>query len=336
VSAVILGFLVLIAIDTALLMLPEARQPGQPFSPVTALFTATSAVCVTGLVVVDTGTYWSTFGQGVILALIQLGGFGIMTSSMFTLIILRQPISFRNRFELREMSGMPNRQTVSGLVVFIVLMTLVLEVIGTLAMAVRMGGLDFDSTALWRAGFTAVSAFKNAGFDNLGGGTSLLRYARDPLILGIVALLVVLGGLGPLVLIDAATPCSAAGGPARRRALRRRHRRPRWWGGHGRRHDDGKDEVREHAGAGARERQHDEDHAYQHRIDVEILAEASAHAEQHLVAVAAPQASWLRRHGYLPLPARKAGIRILTALPRRQAPDGCSGATANTMLNWRQ
>jgi trk system potassium uptake protein TrkH len=205
VSTVIAGFLLLIVVGTAILSLPAARQPDAEPSFITALFTATSAVAVTGLIVVDTGQYWSTFGQGVIVALIQLGGLGVMTASMFILIILRQPISFRNRFELREMSGMAHRQTVSGLVILIVLLTLGLEAIGMLAMGLRMGALTDGPLAWWHAGFTAVSAFNNAGFDNFGIGTGLTLFAHDPFMLAIIGLLAVLGGLGPLVLIDTAT-----------------------------------------------------------------------------------------------------------------------------------
>jgi trk system potassium uptake protein TrkH len=175
------------------------------WSFITALFTAASAVSVTGLTVVDTGTYWSAFGEGVILALIQLGGLGIMTASMLILIILRRPISFRNSFELREMSGMPSRQTVSGIVLVTVLLTLTLEAVGMVLLAYRMGGLFFDGTALWLAAFLSVSSFNNAGFDNLGGSTSLIAFAHDWIVILIVGVLAVLGSLGPLVIIDSAT-----------------------------------------------------------------------------------------------------------------------------------
>lgn len=199
VSGVALGFAVLIVLGTVVLSLPMSRAPGQGWDLLDALFTATSAVCVTGLVVVDTGTHWSPLGQAVILGLIQLG---VMTASMFILIILRRPISFRDRFELREAAQPGNIRSVAGILWATVLLSVILEMLGAAALWYRLGGLEGNHEALWFGVFHSVSAFNNAGFDLTGNFASLTPFNGDPAILLIVAALVILGGLGALVLID--------------------------------------------------------------------------------------------------------------------------------------
>jgi trk system potassium uptake protein TrkH len=179
-----------------------AREPGQEWDLLNTFFTATSAVCVTGLVVVNTGTYWSTFGQAVILGLIQLGGLGIMTASMFILIILRRPVSFRDRVELQETSRLGNIRSVSGLIFVTVLVTVLFELLGAAAIWYRLGGLQSSEGTIWFGAFHAVSAFNNAGFDLMKDFSSLTSFAQDPVFLLIISLLVIFGGLGALVLMD--------------------------------------------------------------------------------------------------------------------------------------
>src|SRR4051794_39337741 len=134
------GFAAFIGVGTLLLMLPLASASGQWTSPLEALFTATSAVCVTGLVVVDTGTYWSTFGKVVILVLIQLGGFGFMTSSTILLLLLRRQVSLRDHLLLREAFGGAGRGSVVRLARNVVVFTLVVEAVGALLLALAFLG----------------------------------------------------------------------------------------------------------------------------------------------------------------------------------------------------
>lgn len=152
--------------------------------------------------VVDTGTHWSTFGQVVIITLVQLGGLGVMTASMFILIILRRPISFRDRFELREVSKAGGIQSVAGLIWATVLVTLLFEAVGAAALWYRMDGLEGNHRAIGMGVFHAVSAFNNAGFDLMPPFTNLTTYATDPFFLLVTALLVFFGGIGALVLMD--------------------------------------------------------------------------------------------------------------------------------------
>lgn len=198
------GFVVLIALGTLLLWLPIAsREPGSaPF--LTALFTATSAVCVTGLVVIDTHENWTLFGQVVILALIQLGGLGFMASSTLLLLVLGRRVSVSQRVVTASLTGTLGAASVGDLLRRIVLMTLAFEAVGAVVLvtlfSLQDGGLD--ARTAWRGVFTAVSAFNNAGFDIEGGGRSLTHLAGNPLILFTVAGLTLGGSLGYAVLWD--------------------------------------------------------------------------------------------------------------------------------------
>ncbi len=204
--AVILAvsFALLILAGTLALMLPIASAAGQATPPLDALFTATSAVCVTGLVVVDTGTYWSPFGQVVILALIQLGGLGIMSGATLLWLALGRRVSLRQRLLMREALGTFSLSGVEDVVRRIVIITVIAELGGTALLALRLA-LDYPpSIALWYGFFHAVSAFNNAGFDLFGEYRSLMLYTGDPTILLVIAGLVILGGLGVFTLIDVA------------------------------------------------------------------------------------------------------------------------------------
>lgn len=204
-TGVIVGFMALISLGTFLLSLPNAREPGMEWDFWSTLFTATSAVCVTGLVVVDTGTYWSPFGQAVILGLIQAGGLGVMTASMLILMVLRRAIAFRDRFELYESSRAGGLRSVKGLIWLTILISLVFELLGAAAIWYRLRPIEGGEGALWPSLFHAVSAFNNAGFDIMKGFASLSGFARDRVFLLIIGVLVVSGGLGILVLLDMAS-----------------------------------------------------------------------------------------------------------------------------------
>ncbi|MCD6358529.1 MAG: Trk family potassium uptake protein, partial [Dehalococcoidia bacterium] len=199
------GFAGLIAIGSVLLMLPMASRTGQATLSVDAVFTATSAVCVTGLVVLDTGTYWSSFGQGVILVLIQLGGFGFMASATLLFMMLGQKVGLRERLLVRESMGTANLGGLVTLVKRIALFTLVTEAIGAAIFYFHFSSSYPVRTAVWKAVFQSISAFNNAGFDIWGNFRSLLDYQGDTLVMLVTAALIFLGGISFIVLADVFT-----------------------------------------------------------------------------------------------------------------------------------
>lgn len=206
---VLFGFAAMIGIGTFLLSLPFSSATGEATPLLDALFTATSAVCVTGLVVVDTGTYWSGFGQAVILAMIQAGGFGFMTSStLLLLLVVRGRTRLRDRVLVQEAMGGGQLGDVTELVKRIAVFTLVAEGIAVAILTASFIGREIDGVnPLWFGLFHAISAFNNAGFDVTGGAgfASLTGFANDYLMLGTHAVLIVLGGLGYAIVEDVAS-----------------------------------------------------------------------------------------------------------------------------------
>lgn len=198
------GFAVLIAVGTVLLMLPAAAASGNSTSFVAALFTATSAVCVTGLVVVDTGEHWSGFGHAVILALFQLGGFGFMTGSILILMILGQSIRLRQRVLMREALNLSSIGGIVPIVRNIAIWTVAVEAAGVLALTLYFARESEPAHALWMGLFHGVSAFNNAGFDLMGGFSSLTQFRREEFLLIVIAVLVVFGSTGYVVFADMA------------------------------------------------------------------------------------------------------------------------------------
>lgn len=196
------GFAAMIAIGSVLLVLPYSSNSGQWTSPVDALFTATSSVCVTGLVVVDTLDYWSFFGQFVIMTLIQFGGFGYMVITTLALVALGRRIGLRERLLIGESVGLARIGGAVALVRNMVLFTLVAEIIGTGLFYLRFSEEYPLWTAIWKSAFQAVSAFNNAGFDIFGNFRSLAGFQSDYLILLSTAGLVFLGGISFLVVED--------------------------------------------------------------------------------------------------------------------------------------
>lgn len=203
-GSVLVGFAGVIAIGTALLSLPTARTPGSPFDLLTALFTASSAACAAGLVVVDTGTHWSTFGQAVILGLVQVGGFGVMTAAMFILVVFGRPVSLKDRLTVRDAAGLPRLRTVTTLIVATAVFALATEAVGAAALFIQIGLSGDAWHGAWQSGFLAVSAFNNAGLDALGGFSSLAAFGVRPLVLVTVSALAVIGGLGTIIVLDLA------------------------------------------------------------------------------------------------------------------------------------
>ena len=198
------GFAVLIAVGSLLLLLPFATAPGQATSVLDALFTATSAVCVTGLVVVDTGTHWSPFGQAVILVLIQLGGLGFMTASTSLFLAIGRRTSLRERLLLRETLGAGALGDVTRLVRQIAIFALVAEAIGFVFLFTRFVQVAPLGTALWWSLFHAISSFNQAGFDLFGNFQSLTPFRQDAYLIMVTSLLIIAGGLSYSLFADAA------------------------------------------------------------------------------------------------------------------------------------
>ncbi|MGI6126459.1 MAG: TrkH family potassium uptake protein [Planifilum sp.] len=201
----VFGSVLTILIGTILLMMPFATEDGEPLSLVDALFTATSAACVTGLAVKDTATTFSTFGEVVILILIQIGGLGFMTFTTLIAVLLGKKISVKERLILREAMNQLNLEGVVKLVLYVLLITAVIEGVGTLLLALRWVPEWGWEKGLYYSLFHAISAFNNAGFDLFGdepNGVSLSRYATDPVVNLVVMVLVLLGSLGFVVFLE--------------------------------------------------------------------------------------------------------------------------------------
>ena len=182
---IILGFAGVIIIGCLLLMLPSASQSGQWTNWSDARFTATSAVCVTGLVVQDTATYWSDFGQFIILLLIQIGGMGVITIAIALPMIWGKKIGLRQRSTMQEAISAPKMGGIIRLTGFILKMTIVFEGIGALIMAPVFCKRFGFGKGLWYGIFHSISAFCNAGFDLMGvedDFSSLTSFEADPII----------------------------------------------------------------------------------------------------------------------------------------------------------
>lgn len=196
------SFLALIACGTLLLKLPAATPPGQPIGWIDALFTATSATCVTGLAVRDTGSGFTAFGQAVILGLIQAGGLGVMTFSLFIFALFRGRVSLAQRSIFEQTLASASGRELRPLLLRVFLFTFGIEAAGALALFVgwwpEMGG----ATAAWNAVFHSISAFCNAGFGLRPD--SLTSWRGDAWTVFTVSALIILGGLGFFTLYDLA------------------------------------------------------------------------------------------------------------------------------------
>jgi Trk-type K+ transport systems, membrane components len=159
----------LIIIGTILLTLPLAVANGSWSNPLTALFLATSAVCVTGLSVVDVGSYYSPFGQAVLLMLVQIGGLGYMTATTFLLVLIGRRFSLREKLTLQQSLDLPGMRGSAQVVKSIISTTLVFEISGTLALLPAFWRPDNPVYGVWLAMFHSVSAFNNAGFSLFPG-----------------------------------------------------------------------------------------------------------------------------------------------------------------------
>ena len=196
------GFFIMIMIGTLLLMLPMATKDRHTLSFIDALFEATSAICVTGLVVVDTQNTFTLFGQIVLLFLIQVGGLGFMTFSILIAVLLGRNIGLKERIIIHESLNQISMSGLIKLVKFIFIFTLSIEGIGALILGVHWLE-DFGWPQSFYYGiFHSISAFNNAGFDLMGDFNSLAAYVGDFTVNFVITLLLIIGGLGFTVVLD--------------------------------------------------------------------------------------------------------------------------------------
>ncbi|KON70893.1 ATP synthase subunit J [Peribacillus butanolivorans] len=196
----VLGFAFLILVGAYLLTLPISTENGNGLSFLNALFTSTSATCVTGLVVVDTGTTFTKFGELVILSLIQIGGLGFMSFATFFFFLLGKRISLKGRLLLQESLNNLSMAGVVKLVKRLLIFTAIIEGMGALILSIRF---SFDmpiGKAIYYGVFHSISNFNNAGFDLMGEFRSLTPYVSDPFVTLTVASLITLGGIGFIVM----------------------------------------------------------------------------------------------------------------------------------------
>ena len=197
---IMLSFLAVIVLGSILLSLPVSSADGEPVAYLDALFTATTATCVTGLVTVPTVSAWSVFGQAVILVLIQVGGLGVITVMSAVMLMLNKRMGIGDRLLLQDAF---NLNSLSGIIRFVkrvLLGTVLVEGLGAL-LYMTVFVPEFGVKGIWISVFTAVSAFCNAGMDILAEN-SLCDYAADPVINLVTSLLIVLGGIGYIVWWD--------------------------------------------------------------------------------------------------------------------------------------
>ncbi len=198
---IMLSFLLTILVGSGLLALPVSSASGEAVPYVDALFTATTATCVTGLVTLPTATTWSVFGQVVILLLIQIGGLGVITVTAGILLALKRRIGLNDRILIQDAFNLNTMEGLSAFVKKVILGTLLVEGLGAiLYMTVFIP--DFGARGIWISVFNAVSGFCNAGIDIIGLN-SLGDYATHPLVNAVTCLLIILGGLGYIVWWDA-------------------------------------------------------------------------------------------------------------------------------------
>jgi len=203
-KSIVAAFLVGGLVGGGLLALPIASATGEALPFVDALFTSFSAICVTGLVVVDTPLAFSDFGHVVILSLIQIGGLGIMTFSTAAIVLLGQRLSLRHEAAAATVLNATDRRRIGGILRTVVVVTLSLELVGAglLTLLFTAGGEELGP-ALWRATFTAISAFCNAGFSLQSD--SLMAYQDHAGVLAVCGTLIFLGATGPLVVANLVT-----------------------------------------------------------------------------------------------------------------------------------
>lgn len=197
---ILLGFALPILLGTILLSLPISSSTGRSVGWLDALFTSTSAVCVTGLVVLDTGTAFSHFGQLIILLLIQIGGLGFMTFGVVIAVIMGKRIGLKERLLIQQSTNAITTQGVVRLSLRIFLIAFIFETLGAILLTLRWANELGIAKALYYGVFHSVSAFNNAGFSLWSD--SLSRYVGDPMVNIVISLLFIIGGIGFIVILD--------------------------------------------------------------------------------------------------------------------------------------
>ena len=194
-----LTFLGIILLGTVLLCLPAASRSGESCGFLPALFTATSATCVTGLVLFDTWTQWSGFGQGVILSLIEVGGLGFMSAASIVVFLLRRKVGLKQRMIMAQALSLNDMEGVVRLQKLVLFGSLSVQAVGAAVLFFRFLPQQGAARAAWWGVFHAISAFCNAGFDVFGSvapGASMMLFNNDPVVCVTVIVLIVVGGLG--------------------------------------------------------------------------------------------------------------------------------------------
>ena len=197
-----LGFALAILAGTLLLLLPVSVKEGAEVGFVDALFTSTSAVCVTGLIAIDVADHFTLFGQIIVALLIQIGGLGVTSVGMGFIIAAGRKVGFKGRLMVKEALNVDSFKGIVRLVKAILLVTLCFEVAGA-ALSFISFRRDFPlPEAVWKSIFHSIAAFNNAGFDILGGMRNLIPYQTDVLLNLTTCFLIIFGGLGFLVILD--------------------------------------------------------------------------------------------------------------------------------------
>ncbi len=199
---IVVGFLCVILVGSLLLMLPVSSSEGEFTDPISAMFTATSATCVTGLSVETTAEYWSVFGQIVILIMIQVGGLGFMSMAVLFSLIVKRSMTPRENLIIAESFSLSHSEDASkGFVKKILVWTGFFELFGALMLATRFVPMYGFAQGLYKSVFHSVSAFCNAGFDIIGSD-SLIGLSGDYIVILTVSALVIIGGIGFVVWFD--------------------------------------------------------------------------------------------------------------------------------------
>ena len=191
-----LTFALIVLAGAILLNMPAASRDGRSCGFLNALFTATSSTCVTGLVMYDSGTQWSGFGQAVIITMIEIGGLGFMSVASLVVFVLRRKVSLRQRMVIAQALSVNEMESVVKLQKWVLGGSLSIQVLAAAVLFLRFLPQFGTARALWYGVFHAISAFCNAGFDVFGYGDSLIQFQSDPLVCITLMLLVVVGGLG--------------------------------------------------------------------------------------------------------------------------------------------
>ncbi|MGL5647700.1 MAG: TrkH family potassium uptake protein [Clostridium sp.] len=202
VQVLALGFAIVIIIGAILLSLPISSKSGESTNFLDALFTSTSAVCVTGLVTLDTGTYFNTFGQIIIMLLIEIGGLGFMSFATFIAVLLGKKITLRNRLLVQEAMNTFSIQGLVKMVKYVLGFTFAVQFFGALLLSTQFIPQYGVLKGIYFSIFHSISAFCNAGFDLFGNFSSLTSYVYNPVVILTISALIIIGGLGFTVWLE--------------------------------------------------------------------------------------------------------------------------------------